>query len=118
MPHGALLIPMMALMIPIIAIVLGVGNGIIQSILRSQERRLEMRLQLQQGQNDAVTQQLQALRAEVAGLRDTSTQFDMSLDDAVRHLTDRLGRIEKKVQMSGVTPTTEEPIQQIGIGRS
>ena len=40
-------IPMFAMIIPITAIVLGVGRGIVQNILKSQERRLELRLQAQ-----------------------------------------------------------------------
>ena len=68
----------LAMMIPITAIVLGVGGGIVQSILKSQERRMEMRLNAQQGKNEDVTHQIDALRAEIAGLRDTSTQIDMT----------------------------------------
>jgi predicted nucleic acid-binding Zn-ribbon protein len=99
----------LALMIPIVAIVLGVGGGIVQSILKSQERRLELRLQSQQGTNEEVTTQLKALRAEIAGLRDTSTQFDMSLEHSVQRLEERLGRIESKGQSSiSPAPATEE----------
>ena len=57
-------IAMFAMMIPISAIVLGVGGGIVQNILKSQERRLELRLQVQQGKNEDVTRQLETMRAE------------------------------------------------------
>jgi len=104
----------LALMIPISAIVLGVGGGIVQSILKSQERRLEMRLQAQQGQNEDVTRQLDALRAEIAGLRDTSTQFDMSLEHSVGRLEERVSRVETKVAVvPTVAPQTEE-VQRAG----
>ena len=100
-------IAMLALMISIVAIVLGVGGGIVQSVLKSQERRLELRLQSQQGTNEEVTAQLRALRTEIAGLRDTSTQFDMSLEHSVQRLEERLGRIESKRPAS--FGATEEP---------
>ncbi len=98
-----MMIPITAIvmMIPITAIVLGVGGGIVQSILKSQERRMEMRLRAQQGQNEDVTRQIDALRAEVAGLRGTSTQFDMSLEHTVQRLEERVGRVETKT-----APTT------------
>jgi hypothetical protein len=83
-------------MIPITAIVLGIGSGIVKSILASQERRLEIRMNAQQGQSEQVAQQLQALRAEVATLRDTSHQFDVSFDEAITRLEQRVGRVETK----------------------
>ena len=111
-------IAILAMMIPISAIVLGVGSGIVQSILKSQERRLELRLQAQQGQNEEVTRQLAALRAEVAGLRDTSTQFDMSLEHTVERLEERVGRIETKAAPSAarpMLPSQPEETQQVGL---
>lgn len=99
-------------LIPISAIVLGIGAGIVKTITNSQEKRLEMRLRLQQGQSDAVTQQIAALRAEIAALRDTSTQFDVSLEQSVQRLEDRLSRLETK---STTTPAHDEPTQRVGL---
>ena len=105
----------LGMMIPITAIVLGVGSGIVQSILKSQERRLELRLQAQQGKNEDVTRQLEAMRAEIAGLRDTSTQFDMSLEHSVERLEERVGRMETKtVPRSGAISQSEES-QPLGL---
>ncbi|MBV9849740.1 MAG: hypothetical protein JO250_08730 [Armatimonadetes bacterium] len=101
-------------LIPITAIVLGIGSSIVKSILQSQERRLEMRLQNQQGQNDAVVQQLAALRAEVAGLRDTSTQFDLSLENSMQRLEERVSRLEIKAAVPSVTPQPDAPRQTVG----
>ena len=99
--------------IPISAIVLGIGAGIVKTITGSQERRMEMRLRLQQGQSDAVTQQIAALRAEIAALRDTSTQFDVSLEQTVQRLEDRLGRLETKSAVQSVA-AHDEPTQRVG----
>lgn len=105
----------LALMIPITAIVLGGGGSIVQGILKSQERRLELRLQAQQGKNEDVTRQLDALRAEVAALRDTSTQFDMSLEHSVERLEERVGRVETKTAVISATPPQTEEVQRIGL---
>lgn len=105
----------LGLMIPISAIVLGVGSSIIQSILKSQERRLEIRLRAQQGQNEDVTRQLDALRAEIAGLRDTSTQFDMSLEHTVQRLEGRVNRIESKAPGPVIPASATEEAQRVGL---
>lgn len=101
-------------MVPITAIVLGIGSGIVQSVLKSQERRLEMRLQAQQSQNEDVTRQLGTLRAEIAALRDTSTQFDMSVEHSVQRLEERLSRIEAKRTPSFSTASEVEETQPLG----
>ena len=106
-------VAVLALMIPISAIVLGVGGGIVQSILKSQERRLELRLQAQQGKNEDVTRQLEAMRAEIAGLRDTSTQFDMSLEHTVERLEERVGRVETKV--APAASSRPDQVQRVGL---
>lgn len=105
----------LAMMIPITAIVLGVGGGIVQSILKSQERRMEMRLNAQQGKNEDVTHQIDALRAEIAGLRDTSTQFDMSLEHTVERLEERVGRVETKAAPRPATVSQPEESQPLGL---
>lgn len=94
----------MVFLIPITAIVLGIGSGIVKSILASQERRLEIQMNAQQGQSDQVVQQLQALRAEVTSLKDTSHQFDVSFDEALTRLEQRVGRIETKAAAPAPAP--------------
>ena len=105
----------LGMMIPITAIVLGVGSGIVQSILKSQERRLELRLQAQQGKNEDVTRQIEAMRAEIAGLRDTSTQFDMSLEHSVERLEERVGRIETRSAPRPAAVSQPEESQPLGL---
>ncbi len=46
-------------------------------------------------QDGSALEELKALRTEVAALRDTSTQFDLSLEHAVQRLEDRVSRSEK-----------------------
>ncbi len=106
-----ILIPIIGVSIPILAIT----GGIVQSILKSQERRMEMRLRAQQGQNEDVTRQIDALRAEVARLRDTSTQFDMSLEHSVERLEERVGRVETRVAAAPAAAPPSEDVQRVGL---
>lgn len=106
------MIPIIGVSIPLVAI----AGSIIQNVLKSQERRMEMRLRAQQGQNEDVTQQLAALRAEVAGLRDTSTQFDMSLEHSVERLEERIGRIETKTAPAVRSVAAPQPEETRHVG--
>ena len=109
-------IVVLVLMIPLSAIVLGIGSGIVQLVLKSSERRMELRLKLQKGQSGDVTKQLEALRAEIAALRDTTTQYDMTNDQIVQRLEERLSRIEIKPAGPSARPASEEPLQRTRIG--
>ena len=102
-------------MIPITAIVLGIGNSIVQSILKSQERRMELRLQAQQGQSEDVLRQIASLRAEIADLRDTSTQFDMSLEQTVQRLEEKVARLGARGQSPTIPAVPPEETQRLGL---
>lgn len=95
--------------------IMAIGGGMVKRILASQERRLEMRLNAQQGLNEAANQQIAALQKELAALRDTSTQFDMSLDNNVQRLEDRLGRLEAKSAAQPAINTSDAMQQHVGL---
>ena len=97
----------------LVAVTLIFGGGIISSMLATWQRRMELKAQQQQGQNDLVTRELTELRAEVAALRDTSTQFDVSLDASVNRLEGRVNRLET-MSSSRVAAPAEAPNQQVG----
>lgn len=103
----------LALMIPILAVGGWIIPVTVKSVLKSQERRLE--LQMQQGQNEAAAQQIDALRQEVAALRDTSTQFDVSLEHNVQRLEDRMGRVEIKTASAQAAPPASHTEQPLGL---
>ncbi len=106
----------LVLLIPLSAIVLGIGSGIVQLVLKSSERRMELRLKAQKGQSSDVGKQLEALRAEIAALRDTTTQYDMTNDQVVQRLEERLCRIESKTAGQSARYPLEEPRQRLGQG--
>lgn len=91
------------------------GGGIISSALKAWERRMELQAQRQQGMNDEVRQELASLRAEIAGLRDTSTQFDISLEQTVHRLEQRMAHLETPgAAQSARTSPDETPYQPLG----
>ena len=107
--------------VPIVAIVFGVGGEMMKTWVKSRERMMELKIKLAREQNQksgggdaSVLASVEALRAEVASLRDTSTQFDMALEQNVQHIADRVGRIETR--NSALSYTEEKPVQKIGRG--
>ncbi len=115
--HGLELI----FLVPIFAIVFGVGGETVKSWLRSRERQLELRLKMAQEQNKkagtadgSVMAEVAALRAELAALRDTSTQYDISIEHTMQHIEQRVGRLESKSTYSPVS-VPEEETQRLGI---
>lgn len=103
----------LVLLIPLSAIVLGIGSGIVQLVLKSSERRMELRLKAQKGQSGDIVRQLEALRAEIAALRDTTTQYDMTNDQIVQRLEERVSRIETR---TATRSASEEPFQRTRVG--
>jgi hypothetical protein len=116
------------LMSPLSAIVLHFGGENVKAWLKSRERQMELRLKMIQEQNkkagkgdgNALTE-IAALRAELAALRDTSTQYDISLEHTmqriehtVQHVEQRVGRLETKSATTKAA-VLEKERQQIGI---
>ena len=106
----------LVLLIPLSAIVLGISSGIVQLLLKSSERRMELRLKAQKGGSGDVSKQIAVLRAEVAALRDTTTQYDMTNDQIVQRLEERLSRIEIKTASQSVRSASEDIRQRFGQG--
>lgn len=95
----------------LVAVVLIFGGGIFRAVLSSWERRMELQMQNQQGQSDAVKQELAALRAEIAAMRDTSTQFDMSLENSIERLEQRVSHIETKTRPAPAPQDTPQVLR-------
>jgi hypothetical protein len=105
--------------VPITALVLGIGGNIIGNILASRERQLKLRLRAEArnarfAPRLSQSKELEALRAEIAALRDTTTQYDLTNDHIVQRLEERLSRIETKVAARPIKSLTEdETIQRL-----
>ena len=75
----------------------------------------DMQRNAQGPQDGGVLVEVKALRAEVAALRDTSTQFDLSLEHAVQRLEERVNRGEKAAPLKSHSVTEE--VQPVGLHR-
>lgn len=101
--HLALMIPIMALTIPLVAI----WTKHLQKI---EELRLKAKGQL----SEEVKAELQQMQEQIQSLRNTSTKFDMSFDAALERLEQRMGRVEMR---QGVSAATETTAHQTVVGR-
>ncbi|MCX7924304.1 MAG: hypothetical protein N2554_00670 [Fimbriimonadales bacterium] len=67
-------------------------------VLKHRKEMLQMELQKRQLSNQEVVAQLESLRAELAQLRETSTQFDMSLQANLENLQERVRYLEQQIE--------------------
>ena len=106
-------------LIPILAISLFFGTPFLCTvaffIYKSHDRKQQLDvLRLQQSRDDASAQRMNAMQAELSQLRDTSTQFAMSLDHTLKRLEHRLEHMERR--MNDVSESKSGSVQQF-IGR-
>ena len=106
MGHMIFDIVVLVLLIPLSAVVLGIGSGIVQLVLKSSERRMELRLKAQKGQSSDVVKQIEALRAELAGSPPAfilTAGFDPLCDEGIAyaHALDATGVQSCHVHMPG-----------------
>lgn len=73
---------------------------IVHLIVRHREKLEAMKLK--QDSAPVILQQMEALRQEMASLRETTTRFDMSFDAALNRVEQRLNTLEDTTQ---ATPT-------------
>lgn len=96
-----ILIPLAAFMIPITAI-----------WTAHQRKMIELRLQLGQGENFNVTEELRQMKNQISELRDTTTRYDMSFDSALQRIESRVGNLETRVTSVERTEGSAQPTGQ------
>ena len=67
-----------------------------------------------QSVDNALRQEVEALRAEVSALRDTTTKFDLSFDAQLTQLETRMERTEGQNLARYMAATPEEKTQTLG----
>jgi hypothetical protein len=95
----ALLIPIMALMIPIVAIVMSFKY-----------KAKELELKAGRGGDPNVVSALEDMKRQIADLRDTTTRYDMSFDSALQRIESRVGNLENRVSTIERASTTAEHV--------
>jgi hypothetical protein len=73
--------------------------GIPLSAIWGHNRRkmMELKMRMTQGDDASVRAAIEALRAEVKSLRDTTMQYDISFDSALQRVESRVDRMERRV---------------------
>jgi predicted RNase H-like nuclease (RuvC/YqgF family) len=87
-------------LIPLAAIVFIFGPAlpITAMVLKHRKEMLQMELERRRLSNQEVIAQIEALRQELAQLRDTSTQYDMSLQMTLETLQERVRMLEQQLE--------------------
>jgi len=72
--------------------------GIPLSAIWGHNRRkmMELKLRVNQGEDASVRSAVDALRAEVRALRDTTMQYDISFDSALQRVESRVDQMERR----------------------
>ena len=106
------------LAVPLSAIILGIGGNIIGNVLQSRERQLKLRLRAEarharSAPSANLHKELEALRAEITSLRDTTTEYDMTNDHIVQRIEERLGHVETRLATRPVELREDQPVQTL-----
>lgn len=111
-------IVLIVMMVPIVAIVGGLGTGIIKMILSHLERKAELRANTVGAGNNSMKSEFDSLRQEVARLRDTSTQYDISIQHTLEELHRRVEMLESS-RRNGSVPAhiTQDEESHIAVNR-
>jgi hypothetical protein len=67
-----------------------------------------------QASSEASSSEIAALREEVAKLRDTTTQYDLSVEHALQELNQRLAVVERGMRVKNPAQTEEAPPLRLG----
>ena len=77
-----------------LAILMVFGVPMVAIITSHKRKMLEMKLRATNTGDESLRMAVESLRAEVRSLRDTSTQYDMSFDNALQRMERRVDSLE------------------------
>src|ERR1051325_8256178 len=103
--------PFAVMIIVIVGMSLGVGA--IAIVTEHFQKMAKIRAQVPARGSQPVLEAIEAIRKEVADLRDTSTKYDMSFDAALQRMESRLTHVEQRVNRF----ENESLPQEISAGR-
>jgi len=95
-------------------VALGIVGGTVVQIVKIVFRTDERKAQIN-NRTALDDEAVKTLRQEIAGLRDTSTQFALSLENSVQRLDERLARVEQRTLKP--TPAVSEAEAHQVVGR-
>ena len=100
-------IVVLVLLIPLSAVVLGIGSGKAKIDRMKAERQLWQ--QPVTADEPAVLAEMKAMRQQMEQMQSTGHQFDLSFDEALNRLEGRINRLETKSAVTGTVPQTDVP---------
>lgn len=99
-------------LIPIVGILSVACIIIARMSFRFEERKHQMMFQNKGAGNDALRAEVETLRQEVARLRDTSTQYDISIQHTLEELHTRVANLEsqrREIAADGRSTQSSQP---------
>jgi TolA-binding protein len=86
----------LALFIPIIAIVMGIGSAMLKMWTRHEQEMARIRASQGVEMNQTIQKQFDDMRNEIFQLRDTTTKYDLSVEQSMQELGRRITAVEGK----------------------
>lgn len=80
-----------------LAVLLIFGTPIVAILSHHQRKVLEIKLRLRQTADQGVLDEIRKMQAQIDKLRDTTTQYDVSFDNALQHVSERVGNLEARI---------------------
>ena len=103
-------------LVPVVAILGAFTAGIIKIVLGHKERRAKIRDEATIRVNSSLRDEVEALRRELAQLRDTATQYDVSIQHTLEELQQRMSRMEARGKPGAPLETDQDTRQTINAG--
>ncbi|MFN7016819.1 MAG: hypothetical protein ACK4P5_06625 [Fimbriimonadales bacterium] len=87
-----------------LAVVIGIfGAGLLipitAMVIKHRKEMMQLELEKRRLSNQEIAKQIEALREELAQLRETSTQYDLSLQANLESLQERVRHLERQIEV-------------------
>jgi polyhydroxyalkanoate synthesis regulator phasin len=86
------------------------GVGVIAIIAEHFQKIAQIKADAQKRASGEMANVIEALRREVAQLRDTTTNYDLSFDSALQRLESRVERLEGRVSANEQVSACSQPV--------
>lgn len=103
----------MGILVPIVAIVMIFGAPMVHIFTEHRRKIVQMQIESRAQTDNAWREEAAKLRDEINLLRDTSTRYDISLEDTLQRVEQRLQNVEMRTLPTG----NAEERSQIHTGR-
>ncbi len=100
----------------LVAVCLIFGVPVIAILTEHQRKVMQMKLKLREQEDEGLRGELDSLKREIQSLRDTSTQYDISLDANMQRLEGRVARLESHTITSQSASASDTESARVRIG--